>query len=45
MFRQEDDIDHLSGTARVGDDPALNIQTIAWRTAARIGTLAKQGKS
>ena len=77
MFRQEDDTNHLGGTARMGADPAhsvvnadcrswdipnlwicdgsvfptvggvnpaLTIQTIAMRTASRIGTLAKQGE-
>jgi choline dehydrogenase-like flavoprotein len=76
MFRQEDDTNHLGGTARMGFDPArsvvnadcrswdipnlwvcdgsvfptvggvnpaLTIQTIAMRTAARIGILAKRG--
>ena len=77
MFRQEDDTNHLGGTARMGDDPArsvvnadcrswdipnlwvcdgsvfptvggvnpaLTIQTIAMRTASRIGILAKRGE-
>ena len=76
MFRQEDDTNHLGGTARMGDDPArsvvnadcrswdipnlwvcdgsvfptvggvnpaLTIQTIAMRTASRIGVLARRG--
>jgi len=77
MFRQEDDTNHLGGTARMGDDPArsvvnadcrswdipnlwvcdgsvfptvggvnpaLTIQTIAMRTASRIGIVAKRGE-
>ena len=77
MFRQEDDTNHLGGTARMGNDPArsvvnadcrswdvpnlwvcdgsvfptvggvnpaLTIQTIAMRTAARIGVLARRGE-
>jgi choline dehydrogenase-like flavoprotein len=77
MFRQEDDTNHLGGTARMGDDPArsvvnadcrswdipnlwvcdgsvfptvggvnpaLTIQTIAMRTASRIGILARRGE-
>jgi choline dehydrogenase-like flavoprotein len=77
MFRQEDDTNHLGGTARMGDDPArsvvdadcrswdipnlwvcdgsvfptvggvnpaLTIQTIAMRTASRIGILAQRGE-
>jgi len=77
MFRQEDDTNHLGGTARMGNDPArsvvnadcrswdipnlwvcdgsvfptvggvnpaLTIQTIAMRTASRIGILAKRGE-
>ena len=76
IFRQEDDTNHLGGTARMGAsratsvvdadcrswdipnlwvcdgsvfptaggvNPALTIQTIALRTAARIGALASQG--
>jgi choline dehydrogenase-like flavoprotein len=76
IFRQEDDTNHLGGTARMGAsratsvvdadcrswdipnlwvcdgsvfptvggvNPALTIQTIALRTAARIGVLANQG--
>jgi choline dehydrogenase-like flavoprotein len=77
IFRQEDDTNHLGGTARMGVDrrtsvvdadcrswdipnlwvcdgsvfptvggvnPALTIQTIALRTADRIGKLAKAGE-
>ena len=77
MFRQEDDTNHLGGTARMGDDPArsvvdadcrswdipnlwvcdgsvfptvggvnpaMTIQTIAMRTASRIGILARRGE-
>jgi choline dehydrogenase-like flavoprotein len=77
IFRQEDDTNHLGGTARMGDDPrtsvvnadcrswdipnlwvcdgsvfptvggvnpALTIQTIALRTASRIGILAGRGE-
>jgi choline dehydrogenase-like flavoprotein len=76
MFRQEDDTNHLGGTARMGSDPAssvidrdcrswdirnlwvcdgsvfptvggvnpsLTIQTVAMRTADRIGQLAAAG--
>ena len=77
IFRQEDDTNHLGGTARMGDDPArsvvnadcrswdipnlwvcdgsvfptvggvnpaLTIQAIAMRTAARIGAMARRGE-